>query len=177
MKVCVLSPYPSGPWGAIEDAGDSVDLNGNPAESDFVVLYGHRDIIKGDLLKTHYGRIVNLHTSWLPYNKGADPNFWSWYDDTPKGVTIHYVDAGVDTGPVIDQRILKFRGDETLASSYWELRRKIERLFADAWWWVRKQPSGIWEPGRGTVHKKADREKIWHLFPKGWDTPCFEVRK
>ncbi|MEM9666371.1 MAG: formyltransferase family protein, partial [Bacteroidota bacterium] len=47
--------------------------------------------------------LVNLHPGLLPYNRGAYPNVWSLVDQTPAGVTLHQIDAGIDTGPVLAQ--------------------------------------------------------------------------
>ncbi|MCL0081308.1 hypothetical protein M1N64_03665 [Peptococcaceae bacterium] len=44
------------------------------------------------------GRAINLHISFLPWNRGADPNFWSFIENAPVGVSIHYLDEGIDTG-------------------------------------------------------------------------------
>ena len=51
--------------------------------------------------------IVNLHISYLPWNRGAHPNFWSFFDATPTGVSIHLIDKGIDTGPIIVQKKVK----------------------------------------------------------------------
>lgn len=70
----------------------------------FLVSYGYRHILRKDILDIFPGRAINLHISLLPWNRGADPNFWSFVEDTPKGVTIHYLDEGVDTGDIIAQQ-------------------------------------------------------------------------
>ena len=46
--------------------------------------------------------------SYLPYNRGAHPNFWSFVNNTVKGVTIHEIDQGIDTGKIILQKSIKF---------------------------------------------------------------------
>ena len=71
---------------------------------DFIVSYGYRYILPYEVLRHFSGRAINLHISLLPYNRGADPNFWSFVDNTPKGVSIHYMDTGLDTGKVITQK-------------------------------------------------------------------------
>ena len=38
-----------------------------------------------------------MHISYLPFNRGAHPNYWSFKDNSPKGVTIHFIDNGIDT--------------------------------------------------------------------------------
>ena len=61
---------------------------------DFIISFGYRHIIKEDIIDKFINKIINLHISYLPYNKGADPNLWSYLENTPKGVTIHYIDKG-----------------------------------------------------------------------------------
>ena len=65
---------------------------------DFIVSYRYRHIISPEVINEIGGKVINLHISLLPWNRGADPNFWSWLEDTPKGVTIHYVDKGINIG-------------------------------------------------------------------------------
>jgi len=42
----------------------------------------------------------------LPYNKGSHPNFWSFIENSPKGVSIHEIDEGIDTGKLIASKKL-----------------------------------------------------------------------
>ena len=147
------------------------------ADHDFLVSYGYRHILRPDVLARFDERAVNLHISYLPWNRGADPNLWSFLDDTPKGVTIHYLDAGVDTGDVIVQRHVEPSPDDTLATSYSRLTEAIEALFRE--WWPRirdgrcpRTPQG----GPGTAHRAADKQRFAHLLTGGWDTPVAAVR-
>ena len=52
--------------------------------------------------------ILNLHISYLPFNKGTHPNFWSFAENTPSGVTIHKINKKIDSGNIIYQKILDF---------------------------------------------------------------------
>ena len=67
---------------------------------DLAISFGYRHILKGDVLHNDKCPIINLHIGFLPYNRGADPNFWSFYAGTPSGVTIHLIDEGIDTGDI-----------------------------------------------------------------------------
>src|SRR5690606_983365 len=78
-------------------------------EADLLVSFGYRHILKDLSVPA-----VNIHISMLPWNRGADPNFWSWLDHTPKGVTVHLMDQGIDTGPIIAQREVAFGFGQTL---------------------------------------------------------------
>ncbi len=118
-------------------------------------------------------RAINLHVSCLPWNKGADPNFWSFVEDTPKGCTIHYLDEGVDTGDIIAQKEIEFDSDlETLATSYEKLQVAIQDLFKQSWRNIKgeKCPRKK-QVGKGSIHRVKDKEGLSHLLAEGWNTP------
>jgi len=92
---------------------------------DFIVLAGYMRLIGTTLLSAYQGRIVNIHPSLLPAFPGKDAigqalaakAKWS-------GVTIHYVDEGMDTGPIIIQERVRLEDLETRES----LQKKIQRI-------------------------------------------------
>jgi methionyl-tRNA formyltransferase len=98
-------------------------------EFDWVISYGYRHILKKEHIENSNNPIINLHISYLPWNRGANPNYWSWIENTPKGVTIHAINEGVDTGDIFIQKEVDFNKDETLSSSYNKLKKEIESLF------------------------------------------------
>ena len=105
----------------------------NLDDIDFIISFGYRHIINEDILKKKKN-IINLHVSYLPYNKGAHPNFWSFAENTPSGVTIHKIDKGVDTGNIIYQKLLDFelnknRKKLTFKKTNATLISEIENLF------------------------------------------------
>ncbi len=137
-------------------------------EFDLIISFGYRRIIKKELIEQVKCPIINLHISYLPYNKGTHPNFWSFYDNTPSGVTIHIIDEGVDTGPIIYQKYVNFdKGEVTFKQTYKRLFNEIENLFLknidniiDMNWIEKKQR------GEGTFRKLKDLPKEF----RGWDT-------
>jgi methionyl-tRNA formyltransferase len=99
---------------------------------DLVISYGYRHILKKHVIEGTVAPIINLHISYLPWNRGAHPNFWSFYDCTPSGVTIHLIDEGVDTGAIIYQRYVNFTNEEnTFYKTYERLLHEVEQLFLD----------------------------------------------
>lgn len=139
----------------------------------FIISYSYQHIIKKDILNLLPNTIFNLHISLLPWNRGADPNFWSFIDNTPKGVTIHHVDEGIDTGDIIiQQQIIFTNREETLASSYQILQQTIQSLFKQHWPSIKK---GIGQRkvqfGKSTSHKVADKTALLPLLTDGWNTP------
>jgi methionyl-tRNA formyltransferase len=145
---------------------------------EFLVSHGYRHIIKQGVLDHFPRRAVNLHISYLPWNRGADPNLWSIIENTPKGVTIHYLDAGIDTGDLIAQKLVEFAPGETLRTSYSRLQTELAQLFAANWGRIRDGAyDGTKQTGAGSFHRVADREKVAHLLTNGWETPVAELEK
>lgn len=139
---------------------------------DFLVSYGYRHILKKDILDLFQQRAINLHISLLPWNRGADPNLWSFAERTPKGVSIHYMDEGIDTGDLIVQTEVVFDEPETLRSSYERLCRRIEDLFIE--WWPRIRDGRCpryAQPDGGSVHRVKDKDTLTPFLTEGWDTP------
>ncbi len=84
---------------------------------DLVVLAGYMRVIKAPLLEAFPGRIVNIHPSLLPAFRGLE----AWRQALEAGVavtgcTVHFVDAGVDTGEVLGQAEVPVRADDTAES-------------------------------------------------------------
>jgi methionyl-tRNA formyltransferase len=71
---------------------------------DYLFVYG-TGIIGEELIKEFDGRIINMHLGLSPFYRGAGTNFYPIYNNEPEfcGVTIHYLDAGIDTGEIISR--------------------------------------------------------------------------
>ncbi|MDA9471032.1 phosphoribosylglycinamide formyltransferase [Enterococcus sp. 5H] len=92
---------------------------------DLVVLAGYMRIVGPTLLEMFSGKMINIHPSLLPNFPGlhgiADA-FAAKVAET--GVTIHYIDDGIDTGPIIAQTKVKIEDYDTLES----LEAKIHKI-------------------------------------------------
>jgi folate-dependent phosphoribosylglycinamide formyltransferase PurN len=69
---------------------------------DVVLVFG-TGILREPFLSVFEGRIINIHLGLSPYYRGAGTNFWPLVNREPEyvGATIHYIDAGIDTGPIL----------------------------------------------------------------------------
>ena len=149
------------------------------SKSEMIISYNYRYIIIKEIIEFVKRRAINLHISYLPWDKGAYPNVWSFLEDTPKGVTIHIIDEGIDTGPILVQKeILIDENTETLKSSYEKLHKEIQELFKRNWNDIK---NGKIKPKsqnlKGSVHYVKDFKKIEHLTSdKGWDIPVKEFK-
>lgn len=97
------------------DRKDSPALARGLAElrPDLMVVFSHPYILTPDVLSVPTRGVINLHPSLLPRHRGPDPLFWTWHAfDREAGMTIHYVDEGMDTGDVIArERVSVVPGD------------------------------------------------------------------
>ena len=59
-----------------------------------------------------------MHNSYLPYNRGKNPYFWTFIEEKPYGVTIHKVDEGIDTGEIISQKLIQYDWEDNAGTIY-----------------------------------------------------------
>ena len=69
---------------------------------DFVIVYG-TNLVRDPLLSAWSGRMVNMHLGLSPYYRGTATNFYPLLNEEPEyvGATIHWIDPGIDTGPIL----------------------------------------------------------------------------
>jgi len=147
---------------------------------DIIISFGYRHIINKKIIKYYKKNIINLHLSYLPYNKGSYPNVWSFLTNTPSGITIHKVSERVDEGDIIFRKKINFnikrnKKKLTFYNTYNFLFKEIEKLF------ISKINSILNENfkskkqiGKGTFHKKDTLPVII----KNWNQNIFNtVRK
>ncbi|MBB5325176.1 phosphoribosylglycinamide formyltransferase-1 [Anoxybacillus tepidamans] len=92
---------------------------------EFIALAGYMRLIGPTLLSAYEGRIVNIHPSLLPAFPGKDAIGQAYrYGVKITGVTVHYVDEGMDTGPIIAQRAVPIEEGESLE----QVERKIHAI-------------------------------------------------
>lgn len=125
---------------------------------DMAVSVLFRNILRKPFLDIFPKGCINLHPAYLPYNRGNYPNVWSIVEKTPAGVTLHYIDEGLDTGDIIAQEKVVVEMTDTGATLYRKLELAAVDLFQRMWPSLesgnaprRKQGS---EPG--TCHRRSD---------------------
>jgi methionyl-tRNA formyltransferase len=101
---------------------------------------------------------VNLHPGLLPYNRGWHTPSWAILEGSPIGVTLHFMDASVDTGDIVAQSAMEIRPEDTADSLYRRLLALEFDVFREAWPLLasgnpprRRQPQG-----EGSSHTSAE---------------------
>jgi phosphoribosylglycinamide formyltransferase-1 len=135
-----------------EDAEKSLVAQLEAAEVDLVVLAGFMRVLKGDFLRAFEGRIVNIHPSLLP----CFPGLQAWkqaldYGVKVTGCTVHFVDAGIDSGAIIAQEPVPVLDHDTPETLHRRIYKAEHTLY----------PRCIAALARGeiTVH---GRQVVWH---------------
>lgn len=100
------------------------------AQVDLVVLAGFMRILKGDFLKAFANQVVNIHPSLLP----AFPGLEAWkqaldYGVKVTGCTVHYVDQGIDSGPILGQETVPVLADDTANTLHERIQQAERRLY------------------------------------------------
>jgi phosphoribosylglycinamide formyltransferase-1 len=103
------------------------------ASVDLVVLAGFMRILKGEFLRAFAGRVVNIHPSLLP----SFPGLEAWkqaldYGVKVTGCTVHLVDQGVDTGPIVAQQTVPVLDGDTAESLHARIQLAERELFPAA---------------------------------------------
>lgn len=186
-NILVLGPHHSPLSDFLLNQGFNVQEHGEPLSLSFLkdnnfnmaISYRYRHIIKPQIITYLNGNIINLHISYLPWNRGADPNLWSFLEDTPKGVSVHYIDAGIDTGDIIFQeKVFIDEEKATLSSSYEALNEKVIELFQENFQHIFSNNAKRYkQEGHGSFHRLKDKEPYLHLLAeKGWNTLVKDIK-
>lgn len=98
-------------------------------ELDMGFLVWWPKIIKQPLLKLPKYGFINTHPSFLPYNRGKHSNFWTLVEQAPFGVSLHFVEEGIDNGDLLDQVPILYDWEDNGESLYKKAQSAMVDLF------------------------------------------------
>jgi phosphoribosylglycinamide formyltransferase-1 len=136
----------------LDDAAESTYIQTlREAGVELVVLAGFMRILKGEFLRAFAPRVVNIHPSLLP----AFPGLEAWkqaleYGVKVTGVTVHYVDQGIDTGPIVAQETVPILAGDTPTTLHARIQEVERTLY----------PKALGAIARGEV-KIHGRHTVW----------------
>lgn len=101
--------------------------------ADWVILAGFMRLLGPQLVAAYRNRILNIHPALLPSFPGTHAIERAWKAKVPvTGVTVHFVDEGMDTGPIILQEEVKIFNGESLESLEKRIHEVEHRLYPKA---------------------------------------------
>lgn len=100
---------------------------------DLVVLAGYMKIVSPELISRYRNRIMNIHPALLPAFPGLHGQKQAFeYGVKVAGATVHFVDEGLDTGPIILQKAIPVHQDDTLQSLSANILQEEHDLYSKA---------------------------------------------
>ncbi|WP_134699689.1 phosphoribosylglycinamide formyltransferase [Ammoniphilus sp. YIM 78166] len=104
---------------------------------ELIVLAGYMRLIGPTLLHSYSSRMINLHPSLLPAFTGKDAIGQALdYGVKITGITVHFVDAGMDTGPIIAQRNVEIESGETKETLSHKIQIQEHQLLPEVIGWI-----------------------------------------
>jgi len=119
-------------------------------------------LLKPELIGIPPQGCINIHLAYLPYNRGKNPNVWPIIEGTPGGVTLHYIDEGIDTGDIIAQSMVPTESVDTGETLYNRIIRESVELFKRTWPDIknRKVKRAKQDGSKVTSHYSKDLSKL-----------------
>ena len=125
-------PVPRGPRPRREHEREILAIL-DAAHPDLICLAGYMRLLSPDFIARHRGRILNIHPSLLPKFPGLNVQRRALEaGDLESGCTVHLVDEGTDTGPVILQRRVPIRPGDTVATLSARILEEEHRVYPEA---------------------------------------------
>lgn len=136
-------------------------------DPDFIVSVGFDHLVPPEILDVPSGDAINLHPSYLPYNRGKSPNVWPLIEGTPAGVTLHSMDEEFDTGDVIAQKQVETDFSDTGKVLHQRLEDAQFELFTETWPDIESGDIKYCpqDDVDGSYHTKADFVELCKLDP------------
>ena len=108
---------------------------------------------------------INLHPSYLPYNRGVCPNIFPFFDHSPAGGTIHYIDSGIDTGDIIAQDKFDITSIDTGQTVHEKSQDILIDLFKENWDSIKAGTSARvpQDESLATFHTMEDVRKLEYI--------------
>ena len=138
---------------------------------DLGVLAWWPKLISPAVMALAEGGVINTHPSLLPYNRGKHYNFWALVEQAPFGVSLHFVDEGIDSGDIVAQQTIGYDWEDTGETLYRKAIQGMVELFKEAYPKIRK--GSIYRipqnPNKGSLHyareidvaTKVDLDKVY----------------
>ena len=148
---------------------------------DIILSSGYDRLLRPDTVQKYPKRIINLHAAYLPWARGIGTTLFATVLRYPYGVSIHFINEGLDTGNLIARKLVRTEQDDTLRTFYSKLLSATEDLFFESFpKIVAGQTNGVPQEELGDINTNRSRlqfESVMHCCPNGYDTLITDLEK
>ena len=156
---------------------DSVD----EFSPDIILSSGYDRLLRPNTIQKYSQRIINLHAAYLPWARGIGTTLFATILRYPYGVSVHFINEGLDTGNLIARKIVQTEQDDTLRTFYSKLLSATEDLFFESFpKIVSGQTNGVPQEELGEINTNRSRlqfESVMDICPNGYDTLIVDLEK
>lgn len=142
------------------DSAEIASFCGEVGDLDLGVLAWWPKLVKPPLIGLPAQGFINFHPSLLPFNRGKHYNFWALVERAPFGVSLHFIDSGVDSGDVVAQRRLSYDWTDTGGTLHRRACDAMFELFRDTYPALRSGdiPRTAQDLSAGSFHRASEIE-------------------
>ena len=156
---------------------DSVD----EFSPDIILSSGYDRLLRPKTIQKYSQRVINLHAAYLPWARGIGTTLFATILRYPYGVSVHFINEGLDTGNLIARKIVQTEQDDTLRTFYSKLLSATEDLFFESFpKIVSGQTNGVSQEELGEINTNRSRlqfESVMDICPNGYDTLIADLEK
>jgi methionyl-tRNA formyltransferase len=148
---------------------------------DIILSSGYDRLLRPKTVQRFSQRIINLHAAYLPWARGIGTTLFATMLRYPYGVSIHFINEGLDTGNLISQKLVQPGPKDTLRTFYTKLLSATEELFFESFpKIVHGQTGGVPQEQLGEINTNRSRlqfESLLDVCPNGYDTLITDLEK
>lgn len=148
---------------------------------DIILSSGYDRLLSPRTVQKYSQRIINLHAAYLPWARGIGTTLFATMLRYPFGVSIHFIDEGLDTGNLIARKLVQTEPGDTLRTFYSKLLSATEELFFESFpQIVNGEISGTPQEELGEINTHRSRlqfESLLDVCPNGYDTLITDLEK
>jgi len=141
---------------------------------DIILSSGYDRLLRPITVQRFSQRIINLHAAYLPWARGIGTTLFATMLRYPYGVSIHFINEGLDTGNLISRKLVQPGPKDTLRTLYSKLLSATEELFFESFPKIMHgQTDGVPQEQLGEINTNRTRlqfESLLDVCPNGYDT-------
>jgi methionyl-tRNA formyltransferase len=173
----------------LRDQGFEVIVSPDPYDADLddefapdiILSSGYDRLLRPKTIRKFPRRLINLHAAYLPWARGIGTTLFATMLRYPYGVSVHFIDEGLDTGNLIARKIVQTDKTDTLRTLYSKLLTETENLFFESF---SKIVAGrtVGAPQdelseSSTTRSRQQFESVMDVCPDGYDTLITDLEK